>query len=148
MHRGIQDGRDDPFLNIRLGSGDSFLRGGRRQQFPIGGSFLHKVKNQILCSRNIHESADGRGGEGRVIDIFLEELSVSRLGDLTEKVQQESLVVAVCRDLDRLRESFADLVHALWIGRGIARKTCEGIFIKIVPHAFAGRLHHFGGLHH
>ena len=148
MHRGIQDGRDDPFLNIRLGSGDSFLRGGRRQQFPVGGSILHKVKNQILCSRNIHESADGRGGESGVADIFLEELSVRRFGDLTEKVQQESLVVAVCRDLDRLRESFADLVHALWIGRGIARKTCEGIFIKIVLHAFASRLHHFGGLHH
>ena len=148
MHRGIQDGRDDPFLNIRLGGGDSLLCGGGRQQLSVSGSFLHKVKDQILCSRNIHESANGRGCEGRVIDIFLEELSVSRVGDLTEKVQQESLVVAVCRDLDRLRESFADLVHALWIGRGIARKTCEGIFIKIVLHAFASRLHHFGGLHH
>ena len=148
MHRGIQDGRDDPFLNIRLGSGDSFLRGGRRQQFPVGGSILHKVKNQILCSRNIHESADGRGGESGVADIFLEELSVRRFGYLAELVQQKSLVVAVRRGLYGQNESLTDLVYTLRIGRRIARETREGIFIKIVPHAFAGRLHHLGGLHH
>ena len=141
---GVQLSRDDPFLNVRLGAGNALPRGGSGQQPSVGGAFFHEVKNQRLCPRNIHESAEGYGGQGGITDIFIEQLSVGRFRDLTEQVQQKSLVVAVASSLDGLGEAFADLVNAHRVGRSVACETREGIFVKIVPHAFAGGLHHPG----